>query len=241
MAHSTSTRSRLRSSRCQREATASVRSPSMRGAQTNDLRAELDRRHAGEDAQVSLEKGVRATPKHRGPQPRPRLRCGSTTDTNGHLVPSGCPLGWRGLRHSRGPSSRGVVAAQVPAAPAGKIRRNIKPVGVPAGVRHRHHGSRWKHRCDGNIFSCRLVWTCPDLAHEPRPRVNLHLGRALRVVHCELRQRLPATRRGGPPTRSEAGARRNPPDVYIPIHQSARYYTSYLRCFYHHGLPPGGT
>jgi hypothetical protein len=50
MAHSTSTRSKPRSSRRQREATASVRSPSVWGAQTDDLRAELNRRRAGEDA-----------------------------------------------------------------------------------------------------------------------------------------------------------------------------------------------
>jgi hypothetical protein len=56
MAHSTSTRSRPRSSRRQHEASASVRSPSVRGAQTNDLRAELNRRRAGEDARVSLER-----------------------------------------------------------------------------------------------------------------------------------------------------------------------------------------
>jgi hypothetical protein len=56
MAHSTSTRSRPRSSRRQHEASASVRSPSVRGAQTNDLRAELDRRRVGEDAKVSLER-----------------------------------------------------------------------------------------------------------------------------------------------------------------------------------------
>jgi hypothetical protein len=56
MAHSTSTRSRPLSSRRQREATTSVRSPSVRGAQTDDLRAELNRRRAGEDAQVSLER-----------------------------------------------------------------------------------------------------------------------------------------------------------------------------------------
>jgi hypothetical protein len=55
MAYSASTRSRLWSSRRQREATASVRSPSVRGAQTDDLRAELNHRRAGEDAQVSLE------------------------------------------------------------------------------------------------------------------------------------------------------------------------------------------
>jgi hypothetical protein len=56
MAHSTSTRSRPRSSRRQHEASVSVRSPSVRGAQTNDLQAELDRRHVGEDARVSLER-----------------------------------------------------------------------------------------------------------------------------------------------------------------------------------------
>jgi hypothetical protein len=56
MAHSTSTRSRSRSSRRQHEVSASVRLPSVRGTQTNDLRAELNRRHAGEDAQISLER-----------------------------------------------------------------------------------------------------------------------------------------------------------------------------------------
>jgi hypothetical protein len=55
MAHSGSTRSRPRSSRCQHGAMASV-SPSVRGAQTDDLRAELNRRRAGEDARVSLER-----------------------------------------------------------------------------------------------------------------------------------------------------------------------------------------
>jgi hypothetical protein len=56
MAHSGSTRSRPRSSWRQHEATTSVRSPSVRGAQTDDLRAELNRRRAGEDARVSLER-----------------------------------------------------------------------------------------------------------------------------------------------------------------------------------------
>jgi hypothetical protein len=56
MAHSTLTRSKPRSSRRQHEASASVRSPSVRGAQTNDLRAELNRRRVGEDARISLER-----------------------------------------------------------------------------------------------------------------------------------------------------------------------------------------
>jgi hypothetical protein len=56
MAHSTSTRSKARSSQRQHEASASVRSPSVRGAQTNDLRAELNCRRVGQDARVSLER-----------------------------------------------------------------------------------------------------------------------------------------------------------------------------------------
>jgi hypothetical protein len=56
MAHPAPTRARPRSSRCQHEASASVRSPSIRGVQTNDLRAELNRRRAGEDARISLER-----------------------------------------------------------------------------------------------------------------------------------------------------------------------------------------
>jgi hypothetical protein len=65
MAHSTSTRSKPRSSWCQCEAMTSVRSPSVRGAQTDDLREKLNRRRAGEDARISLE-SARAPAKHRG-------------------------------------------------------------------------------------------------------------------------------------------------------------------------------
>jgi hypothetical protein len=55
MAHSGSARPRPRSSRRQHEASTSVRSPSVRAAPTEDLRAKLNRRRAGEDAPVSLE------------------------------------------------------------------------------------------------------------------------------------------------------------------------------------------
>jgi hypothetical protein len=56
MAHSTSIRSKTRSSRRQHEVSTSVRLPLVRGAQTNDLWAELNRRRVGEDARVSLER-----------------------------------------------------------------------------------------------------------------------------------------------------------------------------------------
>jgi hypothetical protein len=56
MAHPGSARSSPRSFRRQREVSASVHSPSVRGAQTDDLRVELNRRRAGEDARVSRER-----------------------------------------------------------------------------------------------------------------------------------------------------------------------------------------
>jgi hypothetical protein len=67
MAHSSSARPRPRSSRRQHEALASVCSPSVRVAPTEDLRAELNRRHAGEGAPASLERSndLRAELNHR--------------------------------------------------------------------------------------------------------------------------------------------------------------------------------
>jgi hypothetical protein len=56
MAHSGSARPRPQSSRRQHEASASVCSPSVRAAPIEDLRVELNRRRAGEDAPVSLER-----------------------------------------------------------------------------------------------------------------------------------------------------------------------------------------
>jgi hypothetical protein len=56
MAHSASARPKPRSSRHQHEASASLHSPSVRAAPTEDLRAELNRRRAAEGAPVSIEK-----------------------------------------------------------------------------------------------------------------------------------------------------------------------------------------
>jgi hypothetical protein len=56
MAHSGSTRPRPQSSRRKHEASALVRSPSVRATPTEDLRVELNRRRVGEDAPVSLER-----------------------------------------------------------------------------------------------------------------------------------------------------------------------------------------
>jgi hypothetical protein len=148
--------------------------------------------------------------------------------TQGHISLSGCPVGRSRLRRSGGSPPRGILTTQVLATPARKIRRNIKPVGVPAGIRYRHHSGKWKHHYDGNILSCGLVWTCPDLAHESHPGISLFLGRTLCAVRSELCQCFPAARCGSPPPCSEAGARGNPPEVHLPLHQGTRYDTSYF-------------
>jgi hypothetical protein len=99
------------------------------------------------------------------------------------------------------------VATQVSATPAGEVRWYDKPIGIPVGLRHRHHGSRWRHRHDGDLLPCSLVWASPDLAHEPSPRIHLLLGRALHAVCSELRQHLPTAWCGGTPpcVRQEPG------------------------------------
>jgi hypothetical protein len=59
------------------------------------------------------------------------------------------------------------------------------------------------------------------------------------VVHDKLLQCLPAAWRGGPPPRSEAGARGNSPGLHLPLHQGTGHHTSYIRCFHHHSFLPG--
>jgi hypothetical protein len=92
MAHSTSTRSRPRSSRRQREATTSVRSPSVRGAQTDDLRAELNRRRKGGDAWVSLEKAHERRQNIDGRDLDQDFAAVAPQTPMGTLSPTGVPL-----------------------------------------------------------------------------------------------------------------------------------------------------
>jgi hypothetical protein len=187
MAHSSSTRSRPRSSQRQHEVTTFVRSPSVRGAQTDDLRAELNCRRAEEDARVSLERAQEHRQNFEGHEDtRVSLERARERRLNIEGRNLDQDFGRRGLLHTGEPSPRGDLAIQVPATPAGEVRRYVQPIGILAGVRHRHYGSGWRHRRNGNIFSCCLVWACPDLAHEPYPRIHLLMGRALRAVRSEL-------------------------------------------------------
>jgi hypothetical protein len=171
--------------------------------------------------------------KLRGSQPRPRLHC------KGRPNLGGCPFGRRGLCRTRGSSPRDDFATQVPATPAGEVRRYIKPIEILAGLRHRHYGSWWKHYRNGKLLPCSLDLAGPNLALEPHPGVDLLLGRALCTVHSKLRQCLSAAWRGGSSPCSEARIRGDSLGFYLPLHQGTRDYTSHLRCLYYHCFSTG--
>jgi hypothetical protein len=156
MAHSGSTRSRPRSSRRQHEATVSVRSPSVRGALTDDLQAELNRRRTGEDARVSLERARECRRNIEGRNLDQDFVAVAPQTPAGAQIQAGVPLADVGCA-ALVDHLRGDLATQVPAAPAREVRWYVQPVEILVGVRHHHYGSRWRHRRNGNIFSCCLV------------------------------------------------------------------------------------
>jgi hypothetical protein len=241
MVHSTSTRSRSRSSRRPHKVSASVRSPSVRDAQTNDLQAELNRRRVGEDARISLEWAR---------ERRQNIK-GCNLDQDFAAVAPQAPMGTR--------SQAGVPLAGVGcAALADHLRVASWPPKFRPHLAEKYDGTSNPSEflqvyvtaitaAGGNtavmatyfhIALSGLAWTwLMNLA----PGVNLLLGRALCTVRCELCQCLPAARCGGPPPCGEAGSRGDPPDVHLPLHQNVRYYTSHFRCFHHHGLSSGST
>jgi hypothetical protein len=240
MAYSTSTRSRPRSSRRQHEASASVRSPSVRGAQTNDLRAELNRRRAGEDARVSLER-VREC--------RQNIE-GRNLDQDFAAVAPQAPIGTR--------SQAGVPLASVGcAALADHLRAASWPPKFRPHLPKKYDGTSNPSEflqvyvtaitaAGGNIAVMATYFHVALSGPARTWLMNLAPGsiyswEELCAVRCELRQRLPATWCGGPPPCSKAGARGGSPDVHLPLHQSVRYYTLHFRCFHHYGLLPGST
>jgi hypothetical protein len=179
-------------------------------------------------------------PEPRESQPRARSRSRRAAGPARYPIPDGHPIGWSRLCRPSGPPPRGGRDSQVLTAPARKIRRYDKPVRILAGLYHRHYSGRWRHHRNGDLLPYSSIWASLDLAHEPSPRIHILLGRALRAVHGELRQRLPATWCRSTPPCSKAGTRGNPPGVHFPLHQGTWDNPSYLRCFHHHCLPPGG-
>jgi hypothetical protein len=133
---------------------------------SNDLQAELNRRRAGEDARVSLERARERRQNVEGRNLDYDFAAVAPQTPNGRPDPGGCPIGRRGLCRAGGSSPRGDLAIQVLATPAREVRQYDKSVGILAGLRHRHYGSRWRHHRNGDILPCCLVWAGLDLAHE---------------------------------------------------------------------------
>jgi hypothetical protein len=241
-----------------------VRSPSVRVAPTEDLRAELNHRRAGEDTPVSLERSndLRAelNRKRAGEDARVSLEraCERRQNVEGRnldydfdaLAPQ-TPMGAR-------------IQAGVPLAGVGcaALVDHLRAATWPSKFRP-HLPKKYDGTTNPSEFLQVYVTAITAAGGDTTvmatyfhvalsgpawtwlmnltPVVDLLLGRALCKVHSELCQRLSAAWRGGPPPRSEAGARGNSPGVYLPLHQGTRHHTSYFRCFHHHRFPPGST
>jgi hypothetical protein len=215
MAHSSLARPRPQSSRRQHEASTLVRSPLVRVAPTEDLRAELNRRRAVEDASVSLERSndLRAELNRRRAGEDARVSLERARERRQNVE-------GRNLDYD--------FTAVAPQTPAGtRIQAGVPLAGVGYATLVDHlRAATWPSKFRPHLpekydstsnpseflqvyvtaitaaggdttmmathFHVALVWAGPDLAHEPHPRIDLLLGRAVREVHSELRQCLSA-------------------------------------------------
>jgi hypothetical protein len=244
MAHSGSTRPKPRSSRRQHEASASVRSPSVRAAPTEDLRVELNCWRMGEDAPISLERSndLRTELNRRRVSEDARVSLERARERQQNIE-------GRNLDYD--------FAAVAPQTPTGaRIQAGVPLAGVGCTALADHlHTATWPskfrshlpEKYDGTsnpleflqVYVTAITAAGGDTAvmatyfHvalsgpartwlmnlTPVPRINLLLGRASRAVRSKLRQCLSAAWRGGSPPCSEAGAQGNSPDLHLPLHQ----------------------
>jgi hypothetical protein len=105
-----------RQRRRQGSASGFVHSPSVRSAQTEDLREELNRRRAGEDARVSIERARNRRLNIKGRDLAPELDAAVARPQGLAQAPVGS-----GLRSARRTPSHHCLAIQVSAPPAGKV------------------------------------------------------------------------------------------------------------------------
>jgi hypothetical protein len=92
----------------------------VRGTQTNDLRVELNRRSAGEDARVSLERARECRQNIEGRNLDQDFAAVAPQAPIGTQSQVGVPLAGVGCT-ALADHLRGVMAIQVPAAPAEKV------------------------------------------------------------------------------------------------------------------------
>jgi hypothetical protein len=251
MAHSGSARPKPRSFRRQCEASASVHSPSVRGARTDDLRAELNRQRAGEDARISLERDddLRAELNRRrvGEDARVSLERARERRQN---------FEGRNLDQDFAP-----ISPQTPR--DARIQAGVPLVGVGCAALADHlRATTWPpkfrphlpEKYDGmtnpseflQVYVTAITATGGNTAVMPSyfhvaltglprtwlmnltPGVGILLGRALCMVHSELCQCLSTACRGGSSPCSEAGTRGDSPGFHLPLHQGMGDHTSHL-------------
>jgi hypothetical protein len=222
-----------------------VRSPSVRAAPIVDLRAELNRRREGEDAPTSLKRpdDLRIELNHRRAGEDARVSLERARER--WLNFEGCNLDQDFVAVAPQTPTGARIQAGVPLAGVGCAA-------LADHLRAATWSSKfWPHlleKYDGTsnpseflqvyvtaitaeggdtavmetYFHVALFGPAQDLAHEPHPRIDLLMGRALCVVHSELCQLLsPAQNKRPRPQGGNSGS--------CPVHPNSRHSASECR------------
>ena len=96
-------------------------SPTVRGARTEDLRAELNRRRVGEDARISVERARECRLNIEGRNLNANLDVAAPKPPVNARIQAATPVA--GVGCAGGAPPRSGMAVQVPPAPAGEVRR----------------------------------------------------------------------------------------------------------------------
>jgi hypothetical protein len=245
MAHSGSARPRPQSFWRQHEASASVRSPSMKAAPTEDLRVELNRWHAGEDASISPERpdDLQKELNRRRAGEDARVSLESARERR---------LNFEGRNLDQD------FAPHAPQTPRGaRTQTGVPLVGVGCTALADHlHAATWppkfrphlpeKYDGTSNPSEFLQVYVTAITAAGGNTAVMASyfhvafLGRALCMVHSELCQCLSAAWCGGSSPCCKTRTRGDSPGFHRSLHQGTRDHTSRLQCLYHHCFPTGG-
>jgi hypothetical protein len=225
-----------RQRRRQGGASGSVHSPSTRSARIEDLRAELNRRCAGEDARISIERA-----------------CVRRLNIEGRNLEAELDAAV--------PKLQGLAQAPVAGVGCAALVDHFRAVAWPSKFRphlpEKYDGSTNPSEflqvyitaitaAGGNdavmatYFHVALTGPARTWLMNLTPGSIQSWGELCAQFTWKLCQRAPAAWRGGPPPRREATTRGNPPGLHLLLYQGTWNNSTHFRCIYYHGFSSGG-
>jgi hypothetical protein len=220
-----------RQRRRQGGASDSVHSPSVRSARTEDLRAELNRRRAREDARVAIGRA------------RDRRLNIEGRDLDAELA-------------AAAPTLQGPVQAPMAGVGYAALADHLRAVAWPPKFRphlpEKYDGTSNPSEflqvyitaitaAGGNDVVMATYFHVALIGSVRTWLMNLTPGsiQSWGELCAQLYRTSPA-RTNSMAWRPTSMPRGNPPGLHLPLHQGTWNHPTYLRCIYHHGLPLGG-